>query len=72
MTQKTIDATFVQYGIRADDLQVIESLAIKHDLDVEKIKEMLREFHDKRIKQEDFDDTRIRRFLETHVNKLSQ
>ncbi len=71
MTNKTIDATFIQYGIRADDLQVIESLAIKYDLETDKIRELLREFHDKRIKQEDLDETKIRRFLESYLNRLS-
>jgi len=33
MSTKGLDTTFVHYGIRKEDLAILESLAAKHDLD---------------------------------------
>jgi hypothetical protein len=71
MKNKGIDSTFVHYGIREGDLNIIEQLAVKHNIDKEWIKEFLRDFHEKRIKHQDLDNSKIRKLLETYLNKIS-
>lgn len=46
---KGIDQKFVHYGIRRDDLQVIETLCEKYEIDVDWMEEMvLKAYHERR------------------------
>jgi hypothetical protein len=53
MTSKGLDTAFVHYGIRRDDLDILESLALKHNLDYSWIQEqILRPYHEQKTKDE--------------------
>ena len=50
MANKSLDRTFLHYGIRQDDMSDIEELCKKHDLDFEWVKEtILKAYHEKRV-----------------------
>ena len=47
---KGIDNKFVHYGIRRDDLSIIETICGKYDLDANWVREnILREYHSRRV-----------------------
>lgn len=49
-----IDRTFLHYGIRLQDLNIITELCEKHGLDSDWVKEeILKSFHEKRIEEVD-------------------
>lgn len=73
MTRKGLDSTFVHYGIRKDDMEMIKSLSVKHDLDFDWIKdEILKEFHEKKINSIEMDDKVIVKIIEKALSKIKQ
>ena len=50
MANKSLDGTFLHYGIRQDDMSDIEKLCESHELDFEWVKEkILKAYHEKRV-----------------------
>jgi len=69
--QKGLDSTFVQYGIRADDLRLIETLALEHGLDFEWVQqELLRAFHEARNRTHDLGEADVEKLIEKALTKL--
>lgn len=51
MAKKGLDTTFLHYGIRKEDITLIETLSINHQLDFDWVKEdLLKEFHERKIR----------------------
>lgn len=47
--KKGIDSTFVHYGIRREDLDTIEQICTRHEVDFDWLKEeLLRPYHTRR------------------------
>ncbi len=67
---KGLDITFVHYGIRKDDMQLIESLANEAELDADWLKELLKNYHEKRVKDQEIEDKTIEKIIEQALNKL--
>lgn len=64
-----LDNNFVNYGIRHDDLRIIEALCQQENLDFEWIKEeILKEYHKKKVTNIDITDTDT----ESVINKALQ
>lgn len=70
MAKKGLDTTFLHYGIRKEDITLIETLSINHQLDFDWVKEdLLKEFHERKIRNQEcvdrlagrwkFDQTRL-------------
>jgi hypothetical protein len=71
MAKKGLDITFVHYGIRKEDISLIEALCTEHKLEFEWIKEdILKEFHERKIKNEDMDEKSIERIIEKALLKI--
>ena len=52
MAKKGLDTTFVHYGIRKEDMELIAILCNEHSLEFDCIKEdLLKEFHEKKNSQ---------------------
>lgn len=48
--KKGIDSTFVHYGIRREDLDTIEQICTRHEVDFDWLKEeLLRPYHTRRV-----------------------
>ncbi len=45
MAKKGLDTTFLHYGIRKEDLSLIESLCTQHELDIDWVKDDLLKEH---------------------------
>jgi len=71
MGKKGLDTLFVHYGVRKEDMQVIEALCNEFDIDPEWLKEyILKAFHEKKIKNEDLDEKSLKKLLEKALQKI--
>lgn len=69
--QKGLDSTFVQYGIRADDLRLIETLATEHGLDFEWVQqELLRALHEARNRSYELSEGDVEKLIEKALTKI--
>ena len=71
MAKKGLDNTFVHYGIRNQDMSIIEVLCKTHQVDFEWVKEdLLKEFHEKKIRNQDIDDKGMEKIIEKALQKI--
>ncbi len=71
MAKKGLDTTFVHYGIRKEDMSIIEALCTAHQLDFDWVKEdILKEFHEKRIRSQEIDDDAVRKVIDNTLKKI--
>jgi hypothetical protein len=69
--KKGLDISFVHYGIRRDDLDLIETLCTAHGLDGDWILEdLLKALHEKRINDADLDGKSIEKLIEKALLKI--
>ncbi len=70
--KKGLDATFVHYGIRKDDLPLIEAICQQHDIDFDWLKEdVLKRYHEDRIQHGDgFGEKLVEKIVEKAVGKI--
>lgn len=72
MAKKGLDSTFLHYGIRRDDMTIIESLCTKHDLNFEWIKEdLLKAYHERKISNQNLDDKAVERMIDKALQKIN-
>ena len=72
MAKKGLDSTFLHYGIRRDDMAIIESLCTKHDLNFEWIKEdLLKAYHERKISNQNLDDKAVERMIDKALQKIN-
>ena len=70
---KGIDQKFVHYGIRKDDLAMIESICDQEGIDFEWMsEEILREYHAKRVDVIEIDDADTEQIIRAAINKIKQ
>lgn len=68
---KGLDATFTHIGIRRADLDLLEALAAKHQIDFGWLQdELLKKFHEARAADKEMDEKALRGLLETALGKL--
>ncbi len=71
MAKKGLDSTFIHYGIRKEDMSLIETLCTSHQIDFDWLKEdVLKEFHDKKINKQDIEDKTIERLIDKALQKI--
>lgn len=71
MSKKGLDSLFVHYGIRKDDMVIIEQLCDKHDIDPEWLKEyLLKGYHERKIKNEELDEKALKKLIEKGLQKI--
>lgn len=71
MAKKGLDTTFVHFGIRKEDMSLIEVLCTKHNLDFEWVRdELLKEFHEKKIRNQDIEESNIEKLIDKALNKI--
>jgi hypothetical protein len=71
MAKKGLDTTFVHYGIRKQDMDLIEVLCTEHQIDFDWVKEdLLREFHEKKIRNREMDEKTIEKIIEKALLKV--
>ena len=71
MAKKGLDTTFVHFGIRKEDMDIIKNLTEEQGLDFEWLQEnILKEFHNLKINNEDIDSKKIEKVIEKALNKI--
>ena len=71
MARKGLDTTFLHYGIRKEDISLIETLCTEHQLDIDWIKEeILKEFHEKKIRTQELDEKTVEKLIEKAIQKI--
>lgn len=71
MGKKGLDTTFVHYGIRKEDMDLISVLCTEHQLEFEWVKEeLLKEFHERKIRNQDVDEKLLEKIIEKALTKI--
>jgi hypothetical protein len=71
MGKKGLDSTFLHFGIRKEDIQLIETLCEKHELDFDWVKDFLiKEFHEKKIRNQEIDDKTVSQIIDKALQKI--
>lgn len=71
MANKGLETTFIHYGIRKEDMSLIETLCTQHQLEADWIKEeVLKEFHLKKIANQEMDEKNLMRLIEKALQKI--
>ena len=69
---KGIDRCFLQYGIRQEDMKVIEQVCLSADIDAEWLKQYVLEPYNEERNNETLDDKKIKSIINKALNKLPQ
>lgn len=73
MSNKGIDQKFVHYGIRRDDLAMIEAICTKEDIDFEWLsEEILKAYHARKIDVIEIDDATTENIIRAAIQKIIQ
>ena len=68
---KGLDTTFIHFGIRKEDMEIIKNLCEEQGLDMEWLEEnILKEFHNLKINNEEIDNKKIEKLIEKALNKI--
>lgn len=68
---KGLDTAFIHYGIRKEDMDIIKNLTEEQGLDFEWLQEnILKEFHNLKINNEDIDSKKIEKIIKKALNKI--
>ncbi|MEI6138355.1 MAG: DNA modification system-associated small protein [Mariniphaga sp.] len=71
MAKKGLDTTFLHYGIRKEDISMIETLCIEHNLEFDWVKEdLLKEFHERKIRNQEIDEKSVEKVIEKALQKI--
>jgi len=71
MAKKGLDTTFPHYGIRKEDINLIETLCTNHNLDFDWVKEdLLKEFHERKIRNQEIDEKAIEKIIDKALQKI--
>lgn len=73
MGQRSIDQKFIHYGIRKDDLAMIEALCDKEGIDFEWLsEEILKPYHAKKVDSIEIDDATTEEIIRAAIEKIDQ
>ena len=71
MAKKGLDSMFLHYGIRKEDISLIETLCTQHQLEFDWVKEdLLKEFHERKIRNLALDEKSIEKVIEKALQKI--
>jgi len=71
MAKKGLDTTFLHYGIRKEDINLIETLCTDHKLEFDWVKEdILKEFHERKISNQELDEKSVEKVIEKALQKI--
>ena len=71
MSRKGLDTLFVHYGIRKEDMDVIEALCSEFDIDADWLKDqILKPYHEAKIRNEELDEKTLGKLIEKALLKI--
>lgn len=67
---KGLDGTFMHFGIRNEDMQIIKTICEESEVDFDWFRDfILKEYHELKTKNEDFDSKNLQKLLEKALSK---
>ncbi len=73
MSNKGIDQKFVHYGIRRDDLSMIEAICASEGLDFDWVsEEILKAYHAKKVDVIEIDDAATEQIIRAAIQKIQK
>lgn len=70
---KGVDRDFIHYGIRREDLRVIEAICNSEDVDFEWLKEeILGKYHETRMEKSEIDDSEVGQIITSAIENITQ
>jgi hypothetical protein len=71
MINKGLDTTFIHYGIRNEDMEIIKNMCEEQQLNFDWLKEnILKEYHTLKINNDDIDGKKIEKIIEKALYKI--
>ena len=71
MNNKGLDGKFLHYGIRKGDLEIIESLCDKYELDKEWVEEqLLKAFHERKVNTIEMSSSDVEQVVNNAIQQL--
>ena len=65
---KTLDTVFIHYGIRGEDMKIIEQLCQAQDVDFEWLQEsVLKNYHSLKTNNEEIDTKKVEKMIEKAI-----
>ncbi len=69
----TIDGKFIHYGIRRDDLSMIEAICAAEDIDFDWVsEEILKAYHAKKVDVIEIDDVATEEIIRSAIQKIQK
>lgn len=71
MAKKGLDTTFLHYGIRKEDMSLIEALCTEHQLEFDWVRDdLLKEYHEKKIRNQEIDEKSLEKVIDKALSKI--
>ena len=71
MSKKGLDTIFVHYGIRKEDMSIIEALCQEFEIDPDWVRDdILKVFHERKIKNEEIDQKSLIKIIEKALHTI--
>lgn len=68
--KKTLDGTFMHYGIRSADLEIIRKVCVDNDVNFEWLKEeVLKEYHTRKMENEELTTNSLHKMINNALKK---
>lgn len=69
--KKSVDSTFLHYGVRQEDMELIEQSCRDNDIDAEWMKQsILKPYHEERNNQNFVEDKKVAKILKKALKEL--
>lgn len=71
MAKKSVDSTFLHYGVRQEDMHVIEQACMDNGIDAEWMKQfILKPYHEERNNQDNVEEKQLSKILKKALKEL--
>jgi hypothetical protein len=71
VSRKGLDSTFVHFGIRKEDMQIISTLCEKHGVDFDWLQnDILKNYHNRKLKNDELDENSLQKLIEKALQKV--
>ncbi|MCQ2194637.1 MAG: hypothetical protein MJZ28_06755 [Paludibacteraceae bacterium] len=70
MAKKGIDSTFLHYGIKRDDMEIVEQVCNDSDIDAEWMKEKILKVYQEERKSDNLDEKKVAKIINKALKSL--
>lgn len=70
MAKKGIDSTFLHYGIKRDDMEIIEQVCVDSGIDADWMKEKILKVYQEERKSDNLDENKVAKIINKALKSL--